>query len=273
MAFSLQFIEEADLEYDQEPPGRIRERARKVLAILKEYKDKSPTFDKDHTRWAAARISDLISDSIAADIVYNELAVLTGSSTSMAELVRFACSIAGSVHYAKLFSAAELGAVDVQAIDCWAIVKSMVVREDRFGRVFDCGLIFANSVFAGSKCVVTIRADKTRWWCIKLGLLGSFKSGIDFHTSYQLLGASMICRASRLGGQISVDGAGTNSSVISSNRQLAKSRSRGHTACPFDFGCDCGRCDVGTNECKLSTYQVQTTIIKELSCGESGASA
>lgn len=262
--FKLPLIEPEDIEYDQEPPGRVRERARKILAILREYREKSPTFDQHHTRWAAGRISDLISDAVAADVIYNELAVLIGSSNSASELVRFACSIAGSVHFAKKYSVAEIGSVDIQPVDCWAIIKSMVYREDRFGHVFDLGLIFANSVFAGSRAVVTIGSDRSRWWAINLGLLGARRKPITFHTSYQLLGASMICRVSRFNGQVSVEGAGAVDSTKAVNSELAKSRSRQHTSCPFEFSCDCGICDVGLNECDRSTYTRDTTVIQDL---------
>lgn len=264
MAFA-KLMSEKDIQYDQEAPGRVSIRAQKILEVLKSYRDKGEAklFTAQTARFAAAAIANSLSDVIAADTIYRELAVLGGAAVNNAELVKLACSIAGSISDAKRGRESLIGNMDVDPLDCWAVLKRMQFIESDFGDSFDCDLVMCNSPLAGSWATISIGSDRVKWWAGKAGLLGSFRKKLHWYSVFQLLDTNFILKVYREGGINKPLAMGFVKTVVEANRLIARSRDRDYTPCQYGQRIHCARCPIGRNECAYSIRPITTSLLED----------
>jgi hypothetical protein len=207
------------------------------------------------------------SDCDAVDIIKSELGVLVGTILTKHEYPLLACGIAGSWRCVS-DGFAYLHTADVDEIDVWGKVLSVSDVEIYGKPGYTLTFVLCNSSLAGRRVLGDVDRSRLSTLVSLMGLRGDRRRQINkkpmrWYGAWQVIGGAVILRVQRVGGDLQLLACGFNDQTKSWNRDLAKSRDRRFSQCPYGARHDCQLCDVGINECERSCVTQITNFLRK----------
>lgn len=248
----LRWVDYEEVRYTQEPVKRVSERASKVLAILNGILNDSATDEVQCAR-IVRRLKGVITNEQAAAVIGGELYALHGCKLDKAQRVTLACSVSGAVAAASVGSEGGVLASDVEDVAVWArICHVLETQEDTGERLTRLQLLICNSVLAGQRVTVELRAGSDHRWSRMLGLRGNRRKPLAWHTARQFADACVIAQVRSTQGLLEVIAVTMNTATLAVNAKLSRGRSRRYARCHLGAEHDCGQCGIGRNQCDRS---------------------
>jgi len=200
----------------------------------------------------------MISNSIARAVICQELIAMTGRRFTMREAKKLACRVAGSTHTASTGSQVYLLAGEAPMRECLGIVRNVVRGEEFQGeQLIELQVVVSNGPFCADMVSLQFKLSGLQRYGKWFGIVNR-RSDLKLKNAMGFVDVRMVCQLEREMGQTTCLGVTVPKSLESYNRNIAKSRWRKFTPCPYRAQHDCDVCPVGKNQCTRSVHHMLT---------------
>lgn len=251
----LQWFAEEQAAYDQEAPYFVKQRAKALLAEFRGFRGKK--CDLETLKAIDKIVAGKIGNTIARQILRDELKTLINSVLTPEKTLWMACAIAGGYYDAA--KAIPIGAFsnDREAVDCLGRIEQVDLDGIELHETMKIHILLCNSVFAGTRLKADLYLKSFGRWSQLFHLTRS-RSKVRCPAPRAMIGAELIARVERVAGEVNLIGVTVNKNISEKNFKLSKSRSRDHEECPYGATYECVECEVGRNQCLRSCFLVDT---------------
>lgn len=250
----LNWIDEDDVNYNQESPSVVRRRAKRLLAATKPYQEE--LISPELLRTLSRAVLGPLSNKTVREIAKLEIKSLIGCRFTALNRQKLCLGLAGGYRLARSGKVLGLFAPSYEAVDVLGRVETLEPADD--DRKVLMTLRCCNGVFAGQTVRADFRLRSLQGWASLLGASNP-RRRVHIRSLRLFLRLECVARVSRLDNTCQLDGISTTDRLSASNLRLTMSRIREFKPCPYGALDDCVRCGVGPNQCDRSCITTSTT--------------
>lgn len=251
----LQWFEEPTVKYQQEAPYWVRQRAAALMKELVAFRGKR--CDVETLRAIERVVGNKIGNPIARSVLRDELKSLINTALTPEKILWIACAIAGGHFDAAKSISVGAFSNDREAVDCLGRITQVDIADADIDPKLQIHLLLCNSVFAGTRLKAELSLKSFGRWARLLNLTRP-RTKVSCLVPKAMIGAELIARVERVGGETQLIGVTIDDNMKSKNFKLSKSRSRLHEPCPYGAPYECVECEVGRNQCLRSCFLENT---------------